>query len=199
MEDTTVLIVDDEADIIELYEAYLGNVAEIKTATNGSEALDLMDGSVDVALLDRRMPEMTGDEVLKEFRSRGYTCPVIMVTAVSPDHDITALPYNEYITKPVSRPELTAAVDRVTNLSDREVKVQEFFSLMDKKLALEHELDVDEFRSSEEYEALRSRMDAIKAEVSPPITPIEENIAKRLAQKWPDAPRQDRQAVFPDD
>lgn len=199
MDETTVLIVDDEADILELYEAYLVDASEIKTATNGTDALDLIDESVDVALLDRRMPEMTGDEVLKKFRKRGYTCPVIMVTAVSPDHDITALPFNEYITKPVSRTELTAAVDRVTNLSDREVKVQEFFSLMDKKLALEHELDVDEFRSSEEYEDLRSRMDSIKEDVSPPITPIEENIAKRLAQKWPDAPPQDRQAVFPDD
>jgi CheY-like chemotaxis protein len=37
---------------------------EVRTATGGPEALDLVDEEVDVALLDRRMPRMSGDELL---------------------------------------------------------------------------------------------------------------------------------------
>lgn len=199
MEASSILIVDDEAGILELYESYLKDSFEVITANSGTVGLEKMDESIDLVLLDRRMPGMNGDEVLQELRDRGFVCPIIMVTAVSPDRDIAVLPFNEYLTKPVSRQNLHDAIDRVMDLSDRELHVQEFFALMDKKLALEHQLDIKEFWHSEEYEQLIERMDEIKEATSPPISPIEEDIAKRLAQKWPDAEPGRRPNAVPDD
>lgn len=47
--------------------------------TNGADVLDLVDESVDVAILDRRMPGTTGDEILEDTRTVGYQFPVAML------------------------------------------------------------------------------------------------------------------------
>ena len=58
----TVLIVDDEQNLTTLYAAWLEPDYDVVTATSGSEAVTELDSDVDVALLDRRMPETSGDE-----------------------------------------------------------------------------------------------------------------------------------------
>ena len=65
-EEATVMLVDDEPTLVDLYETFLSGEYDVRTATGGTEALEVMDESVDVALLDRRMPELSGDEVLLE-------------------------------------------------------------------------------------------------------------------------------------
>lgn len=69
----TVLAVDDEPDLAELYRVYLDATYDVRIATGGEEALSMMDESVDVVLLDRRMPEMSGHEVLEAIRGKGTT------------------------------------------------------------------------------------------------------------------------------
>jgi CheY-like chemotaxis protein len=64
VDEGTVLVVDDEPQLAELYSMQLAEEYEVRTATGGPEALDLVDEEVDVALLDRRMPRMSGDELL---------------------------------------------------------------------------------------------------------------------------------------
>jgi len=78
----TILIVDDEASIrdslrmILEYEGY-----RVEEAGGGSEALVRVGRSTpDAVLLDIKMPEMDGLEVLKAFRQRGYDMPVLMIT-----------------------------------------------------------------------------------------------------------------------
>jgi len=63
----TVLVVDDEHHLADLYTDYLADDHEVLTAYGGEEALELLDDpdtDVDVTLLDRRMPDLSGDEVL---------------------------------------------------------------------------------------------------------------------------------------
>ena len=64
VDEGTVLVVDDEPSLAELYSMQHAEEYEVRTATGGPEALDLVDEEVDVALLDRRMPRMSGDELL---------------------------------------------------------------------------------------------------------------------------------------
>ncbi|OYR68853.1 DNA-binding protein, partial [Halorubrum sp. E3] len=78
----TVLAVDDEPDLAELYRVYLDTAYEVRIATGGEEALSMMDDSVEVVLLDRRMPDMSGHEVLEAIRGEGYDARVAMLTAV---------------------------------------------------------------------------------------------------------------------
>lgn len=111
-----VLAVDDEPRVVEAFALWLEDDYRVLTATSGEEALEVADDSVDVALLDRQMPGMTGDEVLEELRNRGLDCRVAMVTGVDPDFDIVELPFEEYVQKPVDGDALHDVVGRLLDL-----------------------------------------------------------------------------------
>ena len=56
-------------------------IDEVLQATNGKEAMDILDGSsVDVAILDIEMPEASGLDVLEFIRNKSISCKVIIVT-----------------------------------------------------------------------------------------------------------------------
>lgn len=118
----TVLVVEDEEAVVEAYAMWLSDVAEVRTATGGREALELLDDDVDAVLLDRRMPDLTGDETLAEMRERGYDCRVAMVTAVDPDVDVGTVDasFDTYLTKPVTREEIVDAVEKLLERSARD-------------------------------------------------------------------------------
>lgn len=113
-----VLIVDDNAQNLELLEAYMEELPEVATltATNGLEALDkVATDRPDVILLDIMMPRMSGFEVCKQLKADPDTrdIPVIMVTALGEVSDIERAREcgtDEFISKPVNRAELTARV-----------------------------------------------------------------------------------------
>ena len=109
----TVLLVDDEQELVDIYEVWFGDSYDTETANDGRTALETFDESVDVVLLDRRMPGMSGDEVLEQLRADGHDCPVVMITAVEPDEGMIELPFDEYVVKPADRDELLEVVDRV--------------------------------------------------------------------------------------
>lgn len=181
----TVLAVDDEPSVLEVIEGYLADVATVHTARCGEAALNRVDETVDIVLLDRLMPDMHGDEVLDAVRDRELDCGVIMVSAVQPDVDIATLQYNEYLVKPISRDELNGAVQRVLALSDRDIQVQEYFALADKIHALEDGKGSTDEPVADVTNRLRERMDRLEGRIDPPLTPLEERIADNLAAKWP--------------
>ena len=100
-----VLVVDDEEEVAEVFSLWLRDVYETRVATGGEAALEAVDG-VDLVLLDRRMPDLSGDETLARMRERGYDGPVAMVTAVDPDFDIVEMAFDDYLVKPISKEEL---------------------------------------------------------------------------------------------
>ena len=57
---STVLVVDDNRELAEAYAATLREQYDTRTACSGREALDVVDETVDVVLLDRRMPSVSG-------------------------------------------------------------------------------------------------------------------------------------------
>ena len=109
----TVLFVDDDRDQLEVYETLYGDAYEVLTAASGQEALRTFDDDVDFAFLDRRMPEMTGDELLDAIRDAGYETPVGMLSAV--DSEVAGVPECAvYISKPADREKVRAAIERHT-------------------------------------------------------------------------------------
>ena len=170
----TVLIVDDEPGLVELFSAYLEGACETKTATTGREALDLVDDSIDVALVDRRMPEMTGDEALEELRTAGYRFPVAMVSAVQPDIDIIDMPFDGYLTKPVSRDALLDLVEILVCRQEYDEQSREFFRLAAKKRSLEANPQV-ETGPDTEYSRLARRMDELQSELNETLEELLEN------------------------
>jgi len=162
----TVLVVDDETEITALYGEWLSDAYDVRQAYNGEEALDEVDETVDVVLLDRRMPDLSGDEVLTAIRERGLDCRVAMVTAVDPDFDILELGFDDYLVKPVSRDDLNEVVERLLRRSTYDDHMQEYFSLASRKATLEAEKPASELEASEEYQDLLAELDALQGTLS---------------------------------
>ncbi len=108
-----ILIVDDDPDIVDLIEIYLVNENyEVITASNGVEALEKIDVSVHLVILDVMMPRMDGIKTCIEIRKK-YNVPIIFLTAKVQDTDqILGLQVgaDDYIKKPFSPPVLVAKV-----------------------------------------------------------------------------------------
>lgn len=122
MEDSpTVLFVDDEPAIADGHAARLSDDYEVRTAYGGEEAMETMDDEIDVVCLDRRMPGMSGGEVLEAIREEGYDCRVLMLTGVEPDRDVVEMGFDDYIVKPVGGEQLRETVERLLETTAEEV------------------------------------------------------------------------------
>jgi response regulator RpfG family c-di-GMP phosphodiesterase len=157
----TVLVVDDEPNVAEGYALWLEDDYDVRVATGGEEALETL-SDADAVLLDRRMPGMSGDEVLERIHEGDYDCRVAMVTAVDPDFDIIDMPFDAYLTKPVEREDLRATVDQLLTLSEYDETVQEQFRLAEKRATLEMKKPRSELEESAEYKALTERLEELE-------------------------------------
>jgi DNA-binding response OmpR family regulator len=161
-EPATVLVVDDEPDVADAYAAQLDGEYIVSTAYSGQEALDQIDDAVDVVLLDRRMPGISGDEVLEHVRERGLDCRVAMVTAVDPDFDIIDMPFDDYVIKPVSRDDLFQTIDRLLTASEYESKLRKYYALTAKHATLLSNKPESELAESEEFAELEAQMEELR-------------------------------------
>jgi two-component system response regulator VanR len=111
---TTILLVDDEKEIIQLMEIYLRNEGyQLRKASNGLDALSILKGEhVDLVILDVMMPHMDGIETCMQIRAL-YDMPILFLSAKSQDIDKIAglsVGADDYITKPFNPLELIARV-----------------------------------------------------------------------------------------
>lgn len=112
-----LLIVDDEEDIREFAKHFFQKRGiEVITASGGREALDLINlNRPDLVLLDVRMGDMTGVDVLTRVRESGNKTKVIMVTGVEDPvviKQVEALGIAGYVHKPLALDELERVVLR---------------------------------------------------------------------------------------
>jgi DNA-binding response OmpR family regulator len=173
-EQSLVLIVEDEPDLADLYATWLKDEYRVRVAYGGREALEALDETVDVVLLDRRMPDLSGDEALSEIRTRGYDCRVAMVTAVEPDFDIVAMGFDDYLVKPVSKDALEATVSNLLLRNSYDEGVKDLFSLASKKALLEAEKDTSSLEESEEYRELTTRLADLRDELDETLQRFDE-------------------------
>lgn len=162
----TVLAVDDEKTVADTYAFRLQDQYEVETAYGGAEALDaLAENDIDVVLLDRRMPELTGDEVLEYIRDKRYDCRVIMVTALDPGFETIDMPFDDYICKPIEREPLLMAVEQQLRIVALE-QLGEYLQLLAKEEVLEGAVSSGDLADNTEYQELRERRERLEAELS---------------------------------
>jgi DNA-binding response OmpR family regulator len=172
----TVLVVDDEREVTDAYALRLrGRYGDVRTAYGGEEALAAMDDTIDVVLLDRRMP-YSGDRVLREIRERGYDCRVIMVTAVDPGFGIVDMPFDDYLCKPIDKADLFAAVDQQLEAASYDDPLTEFFGLTAKLSVLEAERAPEQLEGSSEYLRMQRRAEGLRDELAVPDERFEEMV-----------------------
>ncbi|QCC47926.1 HalX domain-containing protein [Halobellus limi] len=169
-----VLVVEDEPDLADLYATWLRDEYRVRVAYGGREALEELDEEVDVVLLDRRMPDLSGDEALEAIRERDVGCRVAMVTAVEPDFDIVAMGFDDYLVKPVSRDSLKDTVENLLRRNSYDDGIQELFALASKKALLESEKDAATLEEHAEYQELTERVQNLRAELDETLTAFDD-------------------------
>ena len=119
----TVLIADDNPQILELIEAYLDPLElRILTAKDGQDTLDVVERErPGLILLDIMMPRRSGFEVCRILKedSRFREIPIVMITALNEAADIERARESgadHYLTKPVNKHELIEQVSKLLNL-----------------------------------------------------------------------------------
>ncbi len=128
MQDTTILVVDDEERMRKLIKDFL-NVKgyKILQAKDGEEALDIFETNkekINMVLLDVMMPKIDGWTVLRKIRQE-TKIPVIMLTARGEEQDELfgfELGVDEYITKPFSPKILVARIEAILKRVEGEEK-----------------------------------------------------------------------------
>ena len=110
----TILIAEDDADIIEVLKLYLENQGyRILSAEDGAAAYRLMEKEkVDLGIFDIMMPKMNGFELIRKVREK-YNLPIIVLSAKKEDSDKILgldLGADDYLVKPFNPLEVVARV-----------------------------------------------------------------------------------------
>lgn len=197
-----VLVIEDERDLADLYMEWLDPDYEVRIAYDGASGLDRLDDAVDVALVDRMLPDLSGDEVLDRIRTQSFDCQVAMVTAVEPDFDILEMGFDDYVVKPVEREELIGVVATLLALRSTDGAVQQYFSAVAKRTALEAEKSRSELADNREYAELLASIEDFRSEVfelaeavidTRPQSSETEHVYRRQIAEW-----RERQAELAD-
>ncbi len=143
----TILIVDDEEDIIELIQYNLKNEGySILTADAGEQAIKIAkQARPDLIVLDLMLPGMDGLEVTRYLRSNDQTrdLPIVILTAKGEESDIITgleLGANDYISKPFSPKVLTARIRAILRRRRKESETES------EKIKQEGDLIIDRTR-----------------------------------------------------
>lgn len=113
-----ILIVDDEAVQLDILRDFLVNQGyEVITAENGRQALDVFKRKhIHLVLLDHRMPDINGDEVLEKMQVLNPSMHAIMITAygaVDTAVKVMRLGADDFLEKPVDLSELLSKIQTI--------------------------------------------------------------------------------------
>ena len=124
LRDLSVLLVEDSPDNQALFSIYLGRAgARVAIAVDGARGVDMaMANDYDVVLMDVQMPVMDGIAAVRALRARGFTKPIVALTAHAMKEErrrCLDAGYDEFLSKPVSRADLIDALVRYSPVDPR--------------------------------------------------------------------------------
>jgi DNA-binding response OmpR family regulator len=136
-----ILLVDDEPDLLRAVRLYLEDQGYLLfTAENGHDALEAVRTKLpDLVVLDVRMPEMDGFEVLRRLREASNV-PVVMLTVQGEEADrVRGLRQgaDDYLAKPFSQRELAARIAAVLRRAEQPAHVPKTELVVDDRLRLD--------------------------------------------------------------
>jgi len=115
-----ILVVDDKPELSRIVDQFLNKKYKVVIKNNGLEALAwLQDGEIpDLIISDINMPEMDGEELLKQLKSSGFfkDIPVIILSSIEETGEkvkFLKLGAADYIVKPFNPEELELRIERI--------------------------------------------------------------------------------------
>ncbi|ESS09030.1 MAG: transcriptional regulator, HxlR family [uncultured archaeon A07HN63] len=175
-----VLVADDHQRIRTMHTDWLADEYTVRQASDGEETLRQLDTDVGVVVLDRRMPGLSGSEVLDWIRSQRYDIRVVMVTSEDVDFDLVDMGFDEYLTKPVRQAELREVVADLFDRHEYSTQLQQYLALQSKLALLRVEYPDEALSANEEYQRLRTRLEELE------LTPAElEQVDAEVLERVP--------------
>lgn len=168
-----VLVADDHKRVSTMHTTWLSDEYTVRTASDGEETLRQLDTDVGVVVLDRRMPGLSGSEVLDWIRSQRYDIRVVMVTSEDVDLDVMDMGFDEYLMKPVRQDELRAVVADLFERREYSTELQTYLALQSKLALLRAEYPEETLDTNEEFQQLQTRLTELelsedeRAEIDP--------------------------------
>jgi DNA-binding response OmpR family regulator len=154
MANETILIVEDEEDILDLLEYTLSKEGyDVITCVDTHNVQDILDeDNISLILMDRNLPSIEGSKFISDLRVLGYNEPVIYVSAKDSSENIIEgfdRGGDDYITKPFNMEELKARVKAIIKRSSNNQDILKFrditynsakksFSIDSKEIKLTH-------------------------------------------------------------
>jgi len=171
----TVLVVEDQDELATAYSTVLSTEYDVRTATSGAAALEAIDEDVDVVLLDRRMPGLSGSEVLDRITERGFSVATAMLTAVEPGEDILEMPIEDYVSKPIDNEELLALAAELLERRDYDDQTRAFLALTAKKRALQRA----DREATDAYDAVIQQLQAHRESIDADLEGLGDELSDR--------------------
>lgn len=123
MSKKVLIVEDDEAMTVALRDGFEYEGYEVRTAGDGKLGLSLaQEEEPDLILLDVMLPKITGLDVCRDLRGKGFSTPIIMLTARGQEIDKVLglrMGADDYVTKPFSFMELLARTEAVLRRCSR--------------------------------------------------------------------------------
>jgi DNA-binding HxlR family transcriptional regulator/DNA-binding response OmpR family regulator len=113
-----VLVVDDDPRQVELLSSWLSTEYDVVTATDGETAREAFDDSIDVAILDRHLPNTTGGELIDNARQAGIAPPTGFLSSADVSASATELPADLLLSKPTTHDRILEAVNTLYRMDD---------------------------------------------------------------------------------
>lgn len=156
---TSVAVVDDDKDYRQLYKLWLPEECDIIEAGDGRTGLQRIDDSIDAVLLDRQMPDRSGERVAAKLRQRSVTPAVVMISSVKPDVDILDIPVDSYLRKPADRDTLLSVLSRVRTRCEYEANRRELLGLADRLATVTDAVRATALAESDTYQRAVKRLE----------------------------------------
>jgi DNA-binding response OmpR family regulator len=170
------LIVDDEKEVADAYALRLRGLCEVETAYDGETALATVEEEeIDLVLLDRHMPGMSGDDVLAELDEFGFEGKIIMVTAIDPGFDVLDMPFDDYLCKPIDREDVRAAVEQQCEILGYEL-LGEYFGIESKRRVIAAEISHEDRDDHDEYQAIETKCEELEQRVRRLLDDVTESL-----------------------
>lgn len=161
----TILVTDDDEGCRELYSLWVASDHEVWTASDGEEALDRLDDSVDLVILDRDMPGPSGTQVASRNESMPFDPYVVMISSRRPDFELSDHSIHGFARKPLIETDLQSVLQEFVSRRRYRAALDDFFALTSKVASIEADRSPNDLTDDDRYERLRWLVDEKRVEV----------------------------------
>lgn len=106
-----VLVVEDEPELAEIFSIWLSEEFDVDTVTRGADALDRLGQGFDILILDWRLPDVSGEDILEEVHNTEQEAAIAVITGADPELIDVGDEVDVVLRKPVRSNELLGALE----------------------------------------------------------------------------------------